>query len=323
MMEKLSILNIEKSKKKTLKEYRATISKYKKEKSFLESQINDLKMTLKINQNLLYDILTKSDKDNEGIKKLIEKSKSITKKNCFLIDEMNIKFKILNLEKIIEEIPITIREEINSLLWKNNNKKKELISLDNNIKKLKLELEKVRKNAFFKTARTEVYVSEPTKISLEKNQTLINSKIIVSKSSKIHLNNKKKSEKLEKEGKNLKSEMINLKKQAINLKNKSPNPFLTEIQFLSDLGYNQTIEDEEFCEEEEENEESDSSEDIDKKNIEEKNKNNKQNELANLKDEYYKLKNKYKECQNTINKYKEKYKGFKGKMDSIRIQNYK
>ena len=59
--------------------------------------------------------------------------------------------------------------------------KNELIQKDNTIKKLKAELEKARKNALFKTARTEILVTEPTKTNFKIKHKLLKKKDNLSK----------------------------------------------------------------------------------------------------------------------------------------------
>ena len=89
--------------------------------------------------------------------------------------------KTAKLQELIEDTPTQIREEINNLNIQNNKMKNELVQKDNTIKKLKNDLEKARKNALFKTARTEVLVTEPTKTNVEINHELLNTKTILAK----------------------------------------------------------------------------------------------------------------------------------------------
>ena len=84
------------------------------------------------------------------------------------------------------------------------------------------------KGSFFKTTRTEVYVINPNKTSLELNQEIINAKSILSKVSNRH-SKKKKSDKLEREVKNLRETMNTLKQKDINLNNNNLNIINSKI----------------------------------------------------------------------------------------------
>ena len=325
-----------KTRKKLAEQYQAAISKYSPENMKLEIQINDLKTTLNLNQELLYHSLTNisnanNKEDSDKIKSMIEKCKDLWKKNESLIETKNlVEMKIDKLKKAIDEAPSLIRDEINNISVLNNKKKTDLLLKENIIKKLKTDLEKTRKNAFFKTARTEVLVAEPTKISLEINQDLLIAKSILSKVSNMHSKEKKKSNKLEREAKNLREEMNKLKKKAINLyisnlnKNEikeSTKSISDENNFLVNLGYNLAVEnsnkddgevEEEEKEESEESSEEESSEENDEKGEE------KSKELEKLNEQYNKLRDKIDEYQKLINQHKDEYKDLKKKMEELK-----
>ena len=326
-----------KTRKKLTEQYQAVISKYSPENKILESQINDLKTTLNLNQELLYHSLTNisntSNKgDSETIKNMVEKCKNLWNKNESLIEAKNqVEMNIEKLTKAINEAPSLIREEIDNISILNNKKKTDLILKENVIKKLKADLEKTRKNAFFKTARTEVLVTEPTKTSLEINQDLLIAKTILSRVSNMHSKEKKRSNKLEREAKNLREEMNKLKKRAINLyisnlnKNQikeSTKSVSDENNFLVNLGYNLAVdninkddaevEEEEKEEESEESSEEENSEENDEKEEE------KSKELEKLNEQYNKLKEKIDEYQNKINQHKAQYKELKKKMEELK-----
>jgi hypothetical protein len=262
---------------------------------------------------------------------MVEKCKALWDKNESLIEIKNqVEINIDKLKKAIDEAPSIIRDEINNISVLNNKKKTDLIIKENNIKKLKTDLEKVRRNAFFKTARTEVLVTEPTKTSLEINQDLLIAKTILSKVSNMHSKEKKRSNKLEREAKNLREEMNKLKKKAINLyisnlnKNEikeSTKSISDENNFLANLGYNLAIEnsnkddgelEEEEKEESEESSEEETSEENDDKGEE------KSKELEKLNEQYNKLKDKIDEYQKQINQHKEEYKDLKNKMEKLK-----
>lgn len=326
-----------KTRKKLTEQYQNLISKYSPENKNLEGQINDLKTTLNLNRELFYHSLASisdinnNKEDSEKMKNMIEKCKTLWNKYESLIEKKNqVEMNIDKLQKATDEAPSQIREEINNISVLNNKKKTELILKENIIKKLKTDLEKTRKNAFFKTARTEVLVTEPTKMSLEVNQELLIAKAILSKVSNMHSKEKKRSNKLEREAKNLREEMNKLKKKAINLhiskldKNQikdSTKSTIDENNFLASLGYNLSVEnnnkDEAEVEEEEKEESEESSEEENSEENDEKGE-EKSKELEKLNEQYNKLKDKIDEYQKKINQHKEEYKDLKKKMEDLK-----
>ena len=328
-----------KTRKKLAEQYKDVISRYSPENMKLEAQINDLKTTLNLNQELLYHSLTSISNSNNKeesvkIKNMVEQCKALWEKNESLIETKNqVEINIDKLKKAVEEAPSIIRDEINNISVLNNKKKTDLIIKENAIKKLKTDLEKTRRNAFFKTARTEVFVTEPTKTSLEINQDLLIAKTILSKVSNMHSKEKKRSNKLEREAKNLREEMNKLKKKAINLyisnlnKNEikeSTKSISDENTFLVNLGYNLAIEnnnkDDGEVEEEEKEESEESSEEENSEENEEKGE-EKSKELEKLNEQYNKLKDKIDEYQKQINQHKAEFKELKLKMEQLK--NYK
>ena len=114
-----------KTKKKLISQYQTIISSYTAENNILLSQIQDLKTTLSINQELLYCFLGNIYGENENINNLIKKSKNLWNQNELLINNKNdIEMKTDIIQKYIEEIPSKINEEVNNISVKINKKKK-------------------------------------------------------------------------------------------------------------------------------------------------------------------------------------------------------
>ena len=134
-----------KTTKKLLTNYQNTISKYASENEQLTRQLEDLKTTLTLNQNLLYDFIKSSVGEDESITALINESKTLWAENESLIKQKNdLEMKTAKLQELIEDTPTQIREEINLINAQNNKMKIELVQKDNTIKKLKSDLEKAR-----------------------------------------------------------------------------------------------------------------------------------------------------------------------------------
>ena len=324
-----------KTTKKLLTNYQNTITKYTTENEQLTRQLEDLKTTLTLNQNLLYDFIKSSVGEDETINNLINESKSLWKENESLIKQKNeLEMKTDKLQELIEDTPTQIREEINNINIQNNKMKNELVQKDNTIKKLKNDLEKARKNALFKTARTEILVTEPTKTNVEINHELLNTKTILQKVTSMHATEKKRANKLDKEVKSLQEEVAKLRKTAIDLRDEFNNKIKdNEMQNNKDgnninninnfplniKGFNLLVEqnEEENEEEDEEQESEGTSEEEDSYEGKKKPK-NKQKELEMLTEQYNKFKKQNEEYEKKINNYKKIYKDLKNKINNLK-----
>ena len=213
-----------KTTKKLISTYQSTISHYTSENEALSSQLEDLKTTLALNQNLLYDFISSTIGKDEEVSKLIAESKTLWKENEQLIKQKNeLEMKTSKLQELIEDTPTEIREELKQINEPNEKMKLLLVQKEQTIKKLKTDLEKARKNALFKTARTEVLVTEPTKINVEINHELLNTKAILLKVTSMHAQEKKKADKLDKEVKTLQEEVIALRRNTTTMDGNNGN----------------------------------------------------------------------------------------------------
>ena len=213
-----------KTTKKLISTYQYTISHYTSENEALSSQLEDLKTTLALNQNLLYDFISSTIGKDEEVSKLIAESKTLWKENEQLIKQKNeLEMKTSKLQELIEDTPTEIREELKQINESNEKMKLLLVQKEQTIKKLKTDLEKARKNALFKTARTEVLVTEPTKINVEINHELLNTKAILLKVTSMHAQEKKKADKLDKEVKTLQEEVIALRRNTTTMDGNNGN----------------------------------------------------------------------------------------------------
>ena len=324
-----------KTTKKLLTNYQNTISKYATEYEQLTRQLEDLKTTLTLNQNLLYDFIKSSVGEDESINALINESKKLWSENESLIKQKNdLEMKTAKLQELIEDTPTQIRDEINLINEQNNKMKIELVQKDNTIKKLKNDLEKARKNALFKTARTEILVTEPTKTNVEINHELLNTKTILTKVTAMHAAEKKRANKLDKEVKTLQDEVAKLRKTAIDLRDefnqkikekggkKGDNKNLIENNFpLNIKGFNFLVdknEEENDDEEEEEEQESEGSSEEEDSFEGKKKPKSKQKELEMLTEQYNKLKKQNEEYEKKINNYKKIYKDLKNKINNLK-----
>ena len=303
--------------------YTSKLGELNDENKYLKLKLEDKKKTLKLNQDILYYTFESLIKNNENggisnnenkIQNMIERSKILNDKISSLIKDIAEKEKyIYIMKKGIPETQEKIIENINILVSQSQLKDKEIKSDENLIKKLKIDLDKLRKNAFFKKARTEILVAPPGKNNVETNLELINAKNVFLKSSKLHTEKKKKSEEIWKEEKNLKEEMIKLKNNKIK-ENKIKKD--QQSTFLEEIGYNLSAEKYEKEEEEESEESEGSSDDDSDEKVEDKKK--KEKELNNLQEQYSKLEKKLNDYEKKINEYKKKYREFNKKIEDLK-----
>ena len=223
-----------KTTKKLISTYQSTISHYTAENDLLSSQLQDLKTTLGLNQSLLFDFIISTIGKNEEISKLISESKTLWQENEQLIQQKNdLEMKTAKLQELIEDTPTEIREELKTINESNEKMKVQLIQKEQLLKKLKSDLDKARRNALFKTARTEVLVTVPTKINVEINHELLNTKSILLKVTSMHAQEKKKADRLDKEVKTLQTEVINLRRNTIennnNINNNNTSYFCSDV----------------------------------------------------------------------------------------------
>ena len=294
-----------KTQDKLFKIYNDNLLNYSKENKNKTTQLKDLEATLNINQHLLYNFIKSSSNiEEKKLTDLINKYKSLWENLEILLKlSQETELKTYKLNSFTEKIPIEIKKELNNLAIKNNKAKNDIILKDNQIKKLKQELNKARSSALFKEAKTEIYVTDPTKKNLEKNEEIIDARAIMGKVTKKHSKNKKKANKLKKEYASLKNELNELKKEI---------PQYNE-EYFNLKGYIKIEENEEF-EEEEEDEKRESSDD----SLEDKSKKRKEKELKELKEKYNKLKKDYEECEKKIKEYKKQYNSLQGRIEKIK-----
>ena len=332
---------IEKKKKKLIEDYIEAAKKYSQENQELEQKIKDIKITLNLNQNILYEYIIKSSGETEEVKNLVNQTKKNWEETQSYIEKKNyFEIKIARLQELIEDTPTKIRDEINDITLKNNKAQEEINEKDKIINKLKKELDKTRKNALFKVARTEVYVTDPTKYSLEAEQELTGLKSILNKVTPMHKQKKEDSQQLKQEVEELKSKMQKLIEKAYNIyttMNPKKNGIIVteknkkeEIKRLlkSIEGYdlNADINDDDNKDDSEDddddnnaNNKDDSDEDSDdgdkgnSKKIKAK-----QKELGRLTEEYKKLKAESQELEKKINEHKKVYKDIKNKMKNLK-----
>jgi hypothetical protein len=325
----------EKQKEKLINDYRKVAGEYSKENDKLEQKINDLKISLKLNQELLYDCIKKSARKNDDVDTLINKTKTIWEKTqSFIEGKILFEIKIARLQEMTEDTPTKIREQIKTIDESNTKKQEEITEKDKIIKKLKNDLIKTRQNALFKCARNEVYVTEPTKTNLDSCQELLNLKSILSTITPINHQKVEDAEKLQKDVDELKKHLNKLFKKAMKLHMKmihkksiindeynkeDENSLIKSIE-----GYDPNID-----KEEEEEEEDDCENNIinDKENSdseeEEHNKNKKrlkakEKELEKLNEVFIKLKNESLEYEKKINEHKKIYKEIKAKIKNLK-----
>ena len=327
----------EKKKQEIIEEYKKAISKYTKENKELNQKIKDIKTTLNLNQNFLYNYIINLPEVDEETKNLVNDTKKAWEETQLYIDNNNLlEIKIARLQELIEDTPTKIREEINEITKKNNKMQEEIKEKDKIIKKLKNDLDKTRKDALFKIARTEVFVTEPTKSNLEASQEVLGLKSILSKVTPIHAKKMEIAENLKKEIAQLRQKMeqlsekaykinrdLNFQKNSIMNKNANIDKECVKKFVSSIKGYDlnaEKSEDEDYEEDEEDNLDSKEGSGSDEEE-EENNKKKikaKEKELGKLTEQYEKLKKECQEYEKKISEHKNIYKDIKSKMKTLK-----
>jgi hypothetical protein len=336
----MSNINKAKQKQKLIEDYKNAISKYSSENEELEEKIKDLKISLNLNQEILYDFIIKSSDSSDEIKNLVNNTKKLWEENQSLIEKKNfVEIKISRLQELAEDTPTQIREELKNLKIKNSLMQEEIIEKNNLIQKHQKELEKVRGNCLFKNARKEVYITEPSKLNVEIVQELIDLRVILVKLTLLCDKKFDECEKLKKNMDNLRRTLNELIQSALEIQDKicQRKNSIMNIEYnqkdLNNLfdnieGYDKNID---KSEEEDEDDEDDIYDNIDFRDFdnddgseEEESKKNKKElekkkkELELLTKQYNDLKDEAKQYENKINKHKKVYRELKAKLINLK-----
>ena len=269
---------------------------FSKENADLIHKVNDYKQTLGLNFELLQKIFLKYGKNNEEeIIKHINKGKNIFNKyDNLLIKRKKIEHNINILKKNIEKNNDIIYNKIEDYSKNIELITKEIKFQDNDIIKLKEDLQKLRDKAFFKKPGIEIKVCEPSQIIILKNQEIINAKYILEKAINIQLNKEENLKEIKSKYKLLYNKLI------YEFKNKKiDNNYIKQF---------------ELEEEDNNNKESSSGEE----ELEDKKK-EKQKTIDNLKEKFQNLKIKYNSYKKQIDLYKQRYRYYKREIKLIKI----
>ena len=193
-------------------------------------------------------------------------------------------------------------------------------------------MDKTRKNALFKNARTEVYVTDPTKANIETGQELLSLKTILSKITPIHTKKMEDSEIIKQNLDELKEKLNLLIEKAYNIYtrlNHKKSVMINNKYNKDDLNnFCNMIEgydiDADKSEEEEEDDDDDILNNKGESDSEEEEINSKkklkikERELDKLTEQYRKLKEECQDYENKINEHKKIYKDIKIKMKNLK-----
>ena len=272
------------------------ISIIENENNALIHRIEDCKKNLELNFEILKKTFIKFGGDEKKINDDIIKGKSLFNKYDILIERKKvIKKEIYSLKQHLENKKIKIYQEMDNYSRENEKLSEEINSKDNDIKKLKDDLVKIREKAFFKRATKEIKVCPPTKNNVIINQEIINEKDIILKV--INISKKK-------EGiiKNIKSKYDSLYNK-LKKESEEKNVKIDNIEQLK-------------IEEEKDEKESSSSSSSDEDS--KKDKKYEKLTLEKLKEKREHLRKKYKEYKNKIESYKQEYRIYNEKILKIK-----
>jgi hypothetical protein len=234
--------------KKIISEYADKINFYMKENKQLRNEIEDVKMTLKINKDLLFTYITSNSAKSEEIKifnNYLNENKKYLESNEKLIDEKRqLELKILTFQNLFEEFSLKRSEELEK-------SKEEIFLLKNKLLEKESEIKLIKKDSIKGHStfnKKDFFLYEPTKNTLELNNELTATRELLSKISKLLNAEKIKSEKLEKilreKEKRTEKEIINIddscvlesiQKNKLNFKNLNESLLSEDDMQVSDI----------------------------------------------------------------------------------------
>ena len=223
----------ENSIQKLLGDYADKIVIYMKENKSLKRQLDDLKITLSINKEMLYNQiknLTNNTATNnqmsEIIKSLQDENIQISNRNMKLYqDNLNLEKKLYKCQNELNDKIRYYEEEIRDMSDKIFIYSNQIISKDNEIKQFKIELLNSYKEDFLK----EIYVyTTPNKFTMEMNNELCEARQVIVKYSHL-LNDANKSIN------ELNNKIIALKEMIQNIKN--GKRVIRNLENIENFGY--------------------------------------------------------------------------------------
>lgn len=218
--------------KKELKSYESSIQSTSLKNSQLNYQIDDLKTTLTLNQNLCLDFLTHilGHSDDE-ILLLFKENETLLNENKKLIERnSSCEQNIALLKEKTYTTPSTLQNSIAQLSIENDKLQNDIIKKDNEILKLKQELSKLRDKSLFKNAKNDIYVVEPTSTNVVLNHEIVANKIIIKDVIKMTKKEKEKNEDILKEIQRLEQQIKNLNDNKSNKKKAKRKGIKTSIK---------------------------------------------------------------------------------------------
>ena len=184
--------------KKLISEYADKINFYMKENKQLRNEIEDVKMTLKINKDLLFTYITSNSAKSEEIKILnnyqIENKKYLESNEKLIEENRHLELNILKFQNLFEEFSLKNSEELEK-------SKEEIFLLKYKLLEKESEIKLIRKDSIKGNSsfnKKDFFLYEPTKNTLELNNELTAARELLAKISKLLNAEKIKTEKLEK-----------------------------------------------------------------------------------------------------------------------------
>ena len=207
--------------KKIINEYAEKINLLSRENKVLKKQLEDSKISLQINKDILYshikskknvseecesiisDLKKENERLNDKIAWLFTEKGELAKKLYKLQDSLN--------EKLTQENILIEKERTEKFLFENKIKEKEF-QIENLKKQLEILKKNIKNNNPPNTGVKEIYIGDPNKIYIEINNELTMSRAIIKKY--IYLNQQERDK-----SKLLKNKIINLEKKVSSFSN--------------------------------------------------------------------------------------------------------
>ena len=231
--------------KKIINEYAEQINLLSRENKVLKKQLEDSKISLQINKDILYshikskknvseecesiisDLKKENERLNDKIAWLFSEKGELAKKLYKLQDSLN--------DKLSQENNLIEKERTEKFLYENKLKEKEFL-----IETLKKQLETLKKN-FSKNNNAlngtinEIYIGDPNKFNIEINNELTMSRAIIKKYVYLNQQERDKSKILKKKIQNLEDKVTSISNNTSFINNINQKGKNQEFNLLSDI----------------------------------------------------------------------------------------
>jgi len=225
--------------KKIIADYADKLNYYMKDNQNYKNQIEDLKMTLKINKDLLFKYISTNVQQTEQIGFLNdykEENIKLQEKNEKLHqDKVNLEKKIYKFQQDFQDEAMRYQEKLDKLQEEIFQLRNKIDEKDTSINLIKNTQDKSLNLIKDKSSLKEIFITEPTKVNVELNNELTYTREVISKVTKMLNQEKLKSDRLESKYNTISDELEKFKKIGKNKEDYNSNTSaITPINRMND-----------------------------------------------------------------------------------------